>query len=36
MQKVCRLMPGWISDAWHDPAREILFLGSAFSVGRHL
>lgn len=29
-------MPGRIPDGRHDPARDILFMGGAFRVGRHL
>ena len=34
--EVCRTMPGWIPDGHHDPARDIMFVGGAFSVDRHL
>ena len=33
---VCRTMPGWIPDGHHDPVRDIMFVGGAHSVDRHL
>ncbi|MXX89836.1 MAG: hypothetical protein F4213_02830 [Boseongicola sp. SB0677_bin_26] len=34
--EVCRTMPGWIPDGHQDPAWDIMFVGGAFSVDRHL
>ena len=34
--EACRMMPGWIPDGHHDAARDIMFVGGAFSVDRHL
>ncbi|MDE0698153.1 MAG: hypothetical protein OXH76_20235 [Boseongicola sp.] len=36
VQMARRLMLGWIPDGPHDPAWDILFLGDAFPVDRHL
>lgn len=34
--EICRMMPGWIPDGHHDPAWDIMFVGGAYSVDRHL
>ncbi|MDE0211285.1 MAG: metallophosphoesterase [Boseongicola sp.] len=34
--EVCRMMPGWIPDGHHDPVWNIMFVGGAHSVDRHL
>ena len=34
--KICRAPPGWIPDGHYDPNWDIMFVGGAFSVDRHL